>query len=453
MTDGRTAEGGKGGVTTVTPAEFLKRRMAVSGLSATALAKDLKVHVQTLYNVTTGKRPISSSLALKLSKRFVEPVDVWLSEAVEVTSSDVADALTAKRAKRNGKTESEQDLPLFAGSPPALPKVDRILVDRDIEQLLVAPGGPVNITPYDPDQVQPASYDLTVGIIIEKGFRLLSEHEWVLVLKRAFEPENSQSREAVYVDAFLKKKGDSVRWHKAFELVERTSVVILTRELVSFEKEYLAEVGSTATNAMHGLLVNHGFQIDPGYSGPIIVTAMNIGNDAYTLTNGDKIVSLAIRKLAEPPEHAYRADIQQRVVAVFHRVDDALKSLFTCRALHRDQEYAAESDALGQSHIAESEDEALNKAVSALMEALAKPVSDCPANRSLDAAVRGVLDSVTIDKQEAKALIRHFAITEETTKANAMRYFATPDDRQTIGATLRRLGQDPILALLTMMDG
>ncbi|MEN2791388.1 helix-turn-helix domain-containing protein [Sphingomonas oligophenolica] len=438
----------------MSPADFLKRKMALSGLSATALAKELKVHVQTLYNVTTGKRPISSALALKLAKRFNAPADVWLAESVEVNLSDVDDALTAKRAKRNGRVDGEQNLPLFAGSPAAPPRVDRVLIDRDIERLLQTPGGPVSVTPYDPGQVQPASYDLTVGIIIEKGFRELSEHEWVLVLKRAFDAEDSQSREADHVDAILKKKGGAVVWSKSVDLDdERRSVVVLTRELVGFEKEYLAEVGSTATNAMHGLLVNHGFQIDPGYSGPIIVTAMNIGNEPYRLSSGDKIVSLAIRELAEPPERAYRADLQQKIVRIFHRVDEALKSLFVCRPLIGGKEFVAESEALKQTHVAGTEDDALNKAVSAVMEALSKPIGDDPVHRALDAAVRNVLNSVSIDKQEAKALVRHFSITDEKIKAQAMRYFAVADDRQTIGATLERLQQDPIVALLTLTDG
>lgn len=445
-----------GSATTLTIAEFLKRKMALAGLNATALAKDLKVHVQTIYNVTTEKRDVSPSLALKLSKRFNAPPEVWLQKTVEVNLSEVDDALTAKRAKRSGKVESENGLPLFSLGGDNATKgnlVDRMLVDRDIERLLSAPGGPVSISPYFSEHVQPASYDLTVGIIIERGFRELSEHEWVLVLKRAYEPDDSQSRETEFIDALLRAKGDAVRWGKSTDFQEGGSVVIVTRELVSFEKEYLAEVGSTATNAMRGLLVNHGFQIDPGYSGPIIVTAMNIGLDEFNLSSGDKIVSLAIRKLAEPPEHAYRADIQKRVVGIFHRVDEALKGLFTCRPLPAEKRYIAESKRLAQSHIAPTEDEALNKAVSAIMEALAKPVTDDPEHKALDAAVREVLESVSIDRQEAKALVRHLSITDESIKANAMRYFEKHDDRQTIGATLTWLRQDPIVALLAMTDG
>ena len=138
MSDSRTAVGKPGGVTTLTPAAFLKRKMALSGLNATALAKGLGVHVQTVYNVTTGNRPISPSLALKLSKRFVEPVDVWLSPEIEISTSDLTDmALTAKRAKqRSGRVDGEQSLPLFRDGAPTVQNVDRILVDREIEQLL-----------------------------------------------------------------------------------------------------------------------------------------------------------------------------------------------------------------------------------------------------------------------------------------------------------------------------
>ena len=274
----------------------------------------------------------------------------------------------------------------------------------------------------------------------------------MLVLKREYETDDSQSREADYIDGLTKKKGNAVKFSKKVTLTKGKSIVVLTRELVSFKKECMAEVGSTATNAMRGLLVNHGFQIDPGYSGPIFVTAMNIGLDEFTLSAGDKVVSLAIRHLAQPPDRAYRADIAQRILAIFQRVDDAIKSLFECRPLIRDGEFAAECAKLGQSHIAGSEDDALNKAVAAVMETLSRRVTDDPAYRALDAAVRGVLTSVSIDKQEAKALIRHFAITDETIKNQTMRFFAAADDRQTIGATLERLEQDPIVALLAMMD-
>lgn len=448
MTDVAKAVAGDGGIT-LPPGEFLKRRMALAGLSATALAQEIKVHVQTIYNVTTGKRPISSTLALKLSRRFVEPVEVWLSDAIEISADSAQVALTAKRARRSGQVEGLGSTPLFAGYSE---NVDGILVDREIEDLLASRTSPVSIAPFDPAHVQPASYDLTIGIIIEAGFRELSEHQWGLVLRKEHDRDAPLTRETEYIEELIAAKEGKIRYSTSATLRRGDSVVILAREFVSFSTQYLAEVGSTATNAMSGLLVNHGFQIDPGYAGPIFVTAMNIGLDDFPIAAGDKIVSIALRRLARPPERAYQADIGQRILGISEKVDKALKGLFRCRALLGEGEVIAESTAFDEAHIGTSEDEALNKAVASIMAALAQPGAEDPEKQAIAAAVGKVLSSISIDKPDAKALVRYFAVADDAVKARVMKFFVAPDDRQTLGATLERLNLDPILALVRISE-
>lgn len=448
-----TAKNADERVVEMPPKEFLKRKMALAGVNATTLAKDLGVHVQTVYNVTTGGRSISPSLALKLSKRFIEPAETWLSDPIKVRASDMLEmALNAKRARRDGS--ARRDGPTLFDSPETKPaEGDRILVDRDIHALL-DDAHALQIQPFDPSHVQPASYDLTVGIIIEKGFRELSEHDWVLVLNLEYGGA-LQPQERKHIEAALENKREKISYStQTVELIQNQSVAILTRELVRFGARYLAEVGSTAANAMHGLLVNHGSQIDPGYAGPIFVTAMNIAADPFTLSGGQKVITLTIRQLANAPEKSYREDIEKRVLEITYRLDAALKAMMICRPLNHDEGYLAEGDPIEGAVHGASEDEALNRAITTILAQLSQSEDraddeDSPAVK----ATMKVLYDTTIDRAEAQALLEYFLITDESARRRMMLLFTHTEDRQRLSFFLSKVAIDPGLAMTAMFNG
>lgn len=69
--------------------KFLRNKMQAEQLPPRALANQLGIHPQNIYNILKGARPVSSRVALLLSRRFAEPPEFWLSSEVAV-SADVA---------------------------------------------------------------------------------------------------------------------------------------------------------------------------------------------------------------------------------------------------------------------------------------------------------------------------------------------------------------------------
>lgn len=441
------------GMVELPAAEFLKRKMALAGLNASTLAKDLGVHAQTLYNVTTGKRPISPALAVKLAKRFVEPAETWLSDPIKVTAADMLEmALSEKRSRGRGQNRSRGPTLFDVAPAAARSRTDRILVDAEIRELLLD-SEDVHISPFDPNLIQPASYDLTVGLIIQKGFRELSEHDWVLVLKLE-SGQTLQSSERQYIEAQIERKKNKIKFTRdPVELGQLKSVVILTRELVRFGADFMAEVGSTASNAMHGLLVTHGSQVDPGYSGPMYVSAMNILAEAFTLSVGQKILTLTLRQLARAPEKAYRDDIDKRVLKITNRIDAGLKRNFTCRQLPGGDGWMAEGAMIEGGIHGQSEDDALARAVQTAIAALDHADDSDLGGRTARDAVKDVLHNTTLDRAEAQALLEFLYITDEDEKQSVLKLFSHTEDRQRLGYIISRLAIDEAMAVNSMFNG
>ena len=62
----------------VHPGRFLKRELAVHGLSANRLALDLGVPSGRITDVLNGRRSISADTALRLSRYFGNSAQFWL---------------------------------------------------------------------------------------------------------------------------------------------------------------------------------------------------------------------------------------------------------------------------------------------------------------------------------------------------------------------------------------
>jgi len=439
----------------VTPGEFLKRKMAFYGLTAATLAAEIDVHVQTIYNVTTGKRPISSKLAAKLARRFVEQVDVWLSDTIELTPVDASLATKpVKRSKAGGETSNVIEMQLFA--KPA-ERSDGILIDREIVALLERPESGVSINPFDLRQVEPASYDLTMGIIVTEGFHNLSEYDWVSVLRYVHERETLSPRDRERIAQLLETTADLSFLPSPGSQAQSVTIgplkpaVIIAREIVQFDKYHLADVGGTARNAINGLFVNHGFQIDPGYVGAMVFTALNIGARPLTLTLGQKLASLAIRRLHRPPEKAYHADIERSIRSLSMRLYDQIKAMFEYKALARG-EFKASSGHFEETFVGSSLEDVQDNVVSTLLKDFSKGSEDISVSSGLRQAMHDAIDSVTVSRAETDALIRRFKIVLPEQTEHALSFFRMKESKQTLRDTLIRLGRDPIEGMVALLD-
>lgn len=431
----------------VTPNELLRRKIALAGLSASDLAKQIGVHVQTIYNVTGDKRGISAGLALKLAHRFVEPAEVWMADEIEIVVDEDGAMSEARPARAENASDDIADARRYADYAE---NVDGILVDREIEALLSSGSGGVVITPYTPENVQPASYDLTVGLIIDRGFRGLSEYEWGLVLRSKYDRDAPTNRETQHVQRRIEDSAGDIRCCSEILLKRGESAVVMAREAAVFGKNYLADVGSTSSQAREGLLVNHGFQIDPGFQGAIFVTVMNIGIEDFRLRAGDKLVSLALHRLARAPDRAYRLNTTQAVHDIADRIANAIKGLFACEEL-LDAGYQAKTDRFDRPSIGRTKNEALDKAVASVLSILAEPDLSDPDDEQIVSVVGALVNRMPIKRSEAEALIEFLGV-DDRAKSNALKHFSSAQDYQTLGATLGRLTADPIVGLRGIMD-
>lgn len=421
--------------------EFLKLKMADAHLTALMLANQIDVHPQTLYNVTTGKRPISSKLALKLANRFDEPVQLWLSEIVNIAEIKPISGLQAP----DGETRGASVTPLFSEHGRS---ESGLLVDREIRAMLESADS-MRISPFDSRNVEPASYDLTVGLIIERGFKEMSQHDWTMALRLYYEPDKLEERERDRIATVLDRKANSIEYFGSRTLQPGESRIVVTREIVQFDKFYLAFAGGTSHNAMRGLIVNHGLQIDPGYSGALFVRASNLDSDPIDVAAGDKIVSLAIMRLPRAPERAYQEDNAARFLRIAEGLERGLTNLFQYKPVG-DGEFKAECESLGLSYVCASRDAAEARAVDVVLAALEAPHPDI--EEALNRALLEILDSVTIDKSDTKALIRRFGVLDPVRIESAKKVFVYKNDRQTLHDTLSRLQLDLLQCLVKLLE-
>jgi|AntRauTorckE6833_2_1112554.scaffolds.fasta_scaffold00427_18 dCTP deaminase len=149
------------------------------------------------------------------------------------------------------------------------------------------------IIPFDPDLVQPSSYDLTLGR------RFL----WI-----SYEDEGE-------VIAY-----DDVPQYEVIELTGRNDTIDLepgefclahTEEIVDIPASLSAIVAGKSTWARKGLTIHQtAGWIDPGFSGRITLELKNVGTSIIQLKIGDPIAQLVLMKNDKIPLNEYNGRYQ-----------------------------------------------------------------------------------------------------------------------------------------------
>jgi dCTP deaminase len=152
-----------------------------------------------------------------------------------------------------------------------------ILTDRQIVEARVR--NDVTIEPFDPDRLQPASYDLKVG---DQGITTSSKKK---------------------ID--IKSDGYIVLHPGDFG-------VIVVHEEIALGAQYAGRFGLRSKYARRGLVATTGLQIDPGYHGRLMVGVLNLTPKPVTLPHKDDFLSLEIHKLEEPSQKPYSGPYQGR---------------------------------------------------------------------------------------------------------------------------------------------
>ena len=148
-----------------------------------------------------------------------------------------------------------------------------ILSDADIAYLRQLPDH-LDIQPWNPDRLQPASYDLTLG----------SHARW-------WEPGDLQPWEAPYFDGITVKQGHFYLLH--------------TAEVVTLGNGIGAQVVGKSTWARKGLIVEAAGWVDPGFSGQLVLEVTNMSPVPVVVNVGDPIAQIIFMELKSPALRPY----------------------------------------------------------------------------------------------------------------------------------------------------
>lgn len=153
------------------------------------------------------------------------------------------------------------------------------LSNVEIEQELAA--GNVVISPFDPTMLQPASYDMKIG------------------KNAATVPRNGEPR----VD--LEDK-------RVLIIPGYAPASIWTMEEIRLPLNMVGHFGVKSGLSRRGLFASVGIQIDPGFSGPLSVSLMNMTPNPATLSYGESFCTLELERLAVPASEGYSGEYQNR---------------------------------------------------------------------------------------------------------------------------------------------
>lgn len=139
--------------------------------------------------------------------------------------------------------------------------------------------GQVKIEPFDRGNIQPASYDLSVG----------SEAIVSSVRKKI----NLQESGFVEIGA-----GDLS--------------IIVSEETITLDNQHVGRFGLRSKWARKGLVATTGPQIDPGFNGNLKVGITNLTNKKISLSHLDHFLTMEIHKLSQPANKTYTGPYQNQ---------------------------------------------------------------------------------------------------------------------------------------------
>jgi dCTP deaminase len=239
----------------LSPGEHLRAEIERLGLDQVAVSNATGVSRQSINNIVNGRQPISRAMAGKLGRLTGHSSDYWLQDCFVKFPAGA-------NKRRKPRADDTAPRPFGVG----------VLVNHQIARAVH--DGIIGIDPFDENNIQLASIDLTVD-----EFIITTDGEKVDIT-------DGQS--------FMLKQG--------------RTICVGTKEWVEFPYDYIGRVGGMAQHARFGIVTSHGFQIDPGFKGNLQFCIFNAGPKDFELRSGMPIISLEIMPLSATPSFDERAE-------------------------------------------------------------------------------------------------------------------------------------------------
>lgn len=158
-----------------------------------------------------------------------------------------------------------------------------IIPGKKIAEMVGA--GKLIIEPFDPELVQPASYDLCLGPKILAS-PLSSEKLGIVIQLTEKEP--------------------------SFEIHSGQMVGVLSLEKIQLPLDMCGRFGIRSAFARRGLNAFGGLQLDPGWRGRLNMNFLNVGPEPIMITLHEPLFSVEFQRLEEPAETGYTGPYQDQ---------------------------------------------------------------------------------------------------------------------------------------------
>jgi dCTP deaminase len=158
-----------------------------------------------------------------------------------------------------------------------------VLSDTSIRNLQET--GDLGISSFDPDALQPASYDMRLY--------------WKILL--------SPTRYEVGREVDLREERE-----QTLALEPGRFAAILTEEILELPLDMSGRFGLRSEFTRKGLVAFPGIQVDPGFRGRLAISLFNAGPEAIGLRYGNKMFTIEFHTLESPASHGYEGDYQEQ---------------------------------------------------------------------------------------------------------------------------------------------
>ena len=163
-----------------------------------------------------------------------------------------------------------------------------ILNDAYIKRLVEE--GTLTISPYKPENVQPASVDITLA----DSFSIILPE-----IERVGDKKKRMVMDLGNLIAYKELKTDE------FILYPNRFVLASTNETIKLPKDLAVRVEGRSSVGRLGLQIQNAGLVDPGFQGQITLEIFNAGANAVRLVKGMRIGQLVFEQMIGPSENGY----------------------------------------------------------------------------------------------------------------------------------------------------